>query len=284
MRWSPTFDEVHGDAEQFRGTGAGRDVERQQRPVPVRAQRCEQLIEEPVGQVSRDPLGHPLPERCPRSRREGLHRIVVRLRPSSGSVVRVGDRIDQRPVAVADPVGVEHLDDREGVVDGRRRVPDLPTCWADQPHPQHEVACLEPTRALPGHIDRGQEPPPSQQRQAVGAQRAEARAAGQHRREELADLLDRLARGIQQHRAGRSFDAGHGANSRDDQARHVTLHPRCPFVRRRDETAARTVSAAVHIDIDRRVVAPAIAGGRLRALQLVRSIDRGQPGSAPRRS
>ena len=48
-------------AQQLRGPCPGRDPERDQRPVPVRGQPGEQLVEPLVGDASRDPPGHPRP-------------------------------------------------------------------------------------------------------------------------------------------------------------------------------------------------------------------------------
>jgi hypothetical protein len=67
--------------QQFGGPRPGRHPERHQRPVPVRAQLREQLIEPLIGDLPRHPphrLG-PVPAGAPPGER--LHRIAVRMRP-----------------------------------------------------------------------------------------------------------------------------------------------------------------------------------------------------------
>ena len=69
-------------AKQLGCACTGRDPERQQRPVPVRAQRREQLIELAIRDLPWDPLGHPRPEQPGPLPAEPVHRVVMSMRPA----------------------------------------------------------------------------------------------------------------------------------------------------------------------------------------------------------
>lgn len=70
-------------AQQLRGPRTGGDPERDQRPVPVRPQRREQLVEPAVGDRPRDPLRHRRPVTSRPLRPPLVHRVAVRVRPAA---------------------------------------------------------------------------------------------------------------------------------------------------------------------------------------------------------
>jgi hypothetical protein len=168
-------------AEQLRCACSGRDPESQQRPVPVRAERGEQLIELAVRDLPRDPLSHPRPEQPGSLPAELIHRIVMRVRPS-GPGQR--ERIHQRARPGLQVKVIKRPCHRLAVRDRRRRVlrarrrlprhpvrhrdtrPDpgrviittpMPAAWlARHPHPADEIPRLHTRRLIPGHLSSPQ--------------------------------------------------------------------------------------------------------------------------------
>src|SRR6266516_831151 len=92
-------DTSQGRRQQLRRPRPGRHIEGDQRPVPVRRQRRENLVELAVRDTTRDPVRHPWPIQPAALVTVGLHRIVVRVRPPAppGPIER--ERVDDRPAA-----------------------------------------------------------------------------------------------------------------------------------------------------------------------------------------
>ncbi len=141
-----------------------------------------------------------------RPRGEGLHRIVMGVRTSTTRAGARRDRIAQWPSALCQKVVVEAADDREVVVDRRRRErrgevalarPRVHAArlWGIRlprpvlgrgAHPEYEVANLGSVGAVPCHVDRPQEPQPAQQGPCVGLQARWAESG----RCSMAEVLD----------------------------------------------------------------------------------------------
>ena len=92
----PGIDPALGDRQQLRGPGTGRDVERDQGPVPVRASRAKISLNSSSGTLRGHALRHPRPVKAGPLVPVGLHRIMVRVRPpprrerSSGNGFMIG--------------------------------------------------------------------------------------------------------------------------------------------------------------------------------------------------
>ena len=107
--------------QQLRGTGPGRDPERDQRPVAVRAEPGEKLAELPIGDAARGPLRHPGPEQAGPAAGERIHRIAVRPR-TAGPAAGQRERIDHRPGPGIEVEIVKVTQHRLAVRRRRRRV------------------------------------------------------------------------------------------------------------------------------------------------------------------
>ena len=197
--------------EQLRRPRTRGDPERDQGPVTVREKLGEQVVELPVRDTVRRSLDMPRPAE-PRSLvAEGLHWIMVGVRPPMTACQR--KRVDHRPrpglavelvepsqhaLAMASCAG-RILVARLGF--SRHRVRDARISAGmlgllGDPNPTGEVACLGSSGVVPRHVDRPQEPEPAQQVHAVrplGQSRPPGRLQiPQPRR----DQLDHLARRI----------------------------------------------------------------------------------------
>ena len=82
------LDATQGRRQQLRGPRPGRHVERHQRPVPMRRQRREDLVELTVRDAARDPGGNPRPVPARPLMAVGLHRVAVRVRPPAPAATR----------------------------------------------------------------------------------------------------------------------------------------------------------------------------------------------------
>lgn len=69
--------------QKLRSTGAGRDIEGDQRPVPVGTQAGEDRVERLIGHRPRDPLGDPRPINADAFIAELLHRVVMAVRTAA---------------------------------------------------------------------------------------------------------------------------------------------------------------------------------------------------------
>jgi hypothetical protein len=191
------FARVHVAAahpEQLRRARPSGDPERHQRPVPVRRQRGEQLVEPVVGDRARNPPRHRRAIPADPLRPPRLHRVVVRVRPPRASAQIQRERVDDRPAAAITAEVVEPAQHRLAMRDARRCVPvtrsgfaghrvrraqhpagpprrprprRLQPLFDGQPDPTAEVAGLHPRRAIPRDSHRVEEPPPSQQVHSV---------------------------------------------------------------------------------------------------------------------
>ena len=85
-----------GCRQQLRRPRPGRDIKRDQRPVPVRRQRREDLVELLVRDTARDPGGHHRPVQAGALPAERLHRVVVRMRPPATARPVQRERVNQR--------------------------------------------------------------------------------------------------------------------------------------------------------------------------------------------
>lgn len=174
-------------AEQFRGSRSRRHPEGHQRPVAMRAQLSEQVVEALVGDAARQPLHDPGPIQPRAFLAKGVHRIVMRVRAASWP--DEGERVDHRArarVAVEVVEATQHalavaaggsraLGARLGLA--RHRVRRGRHCSAGlrglvgDLDPAREVAGLGPRGLIPRHVDRPQKPEPAQQVHPVRALR-----------------------------------------------------------------------------------------------------------------
>jgi hypothetical protein len=83
-------------AEQFRRARPGGHPQRDQCPVPMRAELGEQPVEQLVRDRARDPPGDPGPIQPHPLVAERLHRVVVRVRPPTAPLPRQRERVDHR--------------------------------------------------------------------------------------------------------------------------------------------------------------------------------------------
>ncbi len=173
---------VAGHPEQLRGARPGRDVEREDRPVPVAPHRSEQRVEVSVADVGRQALGQLRLEVRPPARGERLQRVVMGIGPLAVPAVSLGHRVEQRAAPLEAMELVEAAHDRPVVPAGARRIEDPSARLAGDPvhrsrhavaaaatsglsgrgEPEHEVPGLGAPGAVPGHLDSPQEPIPAQ--------------------------------------------------------------------------------------------------------------------------
>ena len=136
-----------GHLQQLRGPGTGRDIERDERPVPVRAQLREDLVQ----LIIRDAAGHlPGHLRPVESgiRPVGLHRIVVRVRPPAPPRPAQRERVHDRPGPGLEMEAVKGAEHRLAVRPDRRRI-RLPWPLASDDQPAAEIPCLAAGRPVP---------------------------------------------------------------------------------------------------------------------------------------
>ena len=245
--------------QQFRRPRPRRHVERDQRPVPVRRQPCEDLVELAVRDTARDPVRHPRPVEPAALVAVGLHRVMVRVRPPSPPRPVKRERVDQRPAARIQVKVVEGPQHRLGMRANRRRIrhasrngrhaspvtatPVRPGLLPGNLQPPGEIAGLRTGCLIPRHPDRPQEPEPPQQVHAIGADRglgparrqkiSEESRDGSHRRSVSADQPVRLVTitrrrqpavlGNHQRRQipGRLIVSGHDARPCQGKPRHA---------------------------------------------------------------
>ena len=166
------------DRQQLRGAGTGRDVKSHQRPVAVRRQPREDLVELHVRNAAWDPARHRRsipPDPLVTGR---LRRIVVGV----GSPVPAGavqrERVEDRPGPGLAVEVVEASQHRLAVRLHRRRIrlaavghrgrraahvaPVLAGRLPRQLQPPAEVTRLAPGRPIPAHLQGPQEPEPAQ--------------------------------------------------------------------------------------------------------------------------
>ena len=108
--------------QQLRGAGAGGDVERDQRPVPVRGQPGKDLVELLIRDRPRDPGRHPRPVEPGPLMAERLHRVVMGVRPPAPPRPVQRERVDHRPAARLQVELVKAAQHRLAVRPHRRRV------------------------------------------------------------------------------------------------------------------------------------------------------------------
>ncbi len=180
----PRIHPAPGRRQQLRRPRPGGHIERHQRPVPVRAQRREDRVELLIRDVPRDPGRHHRPVQTAALVAVGLHRVVMRVRPSSPSRPVQRERVDQRARARLHMKVIKTAQHRLAMRAHRRRIrlargrPEhlrprapLPPMRADRLSGHHQPAAelpgLGPGRLVPGHPGRPHEPEPAQQIQAI---------------------------------------------------------------------------------------------------------------------
>ena len=170
----PRVDTALHRRQQLRRPRPRRDVERHQRPVAVRRQPGEDLVELRIRHAARDP------RRDRRAVEPGplvtvtLHRVVMSVRPPAPPGPLQRERADDRPGPRLQVEIVEAAQHRLRVRPGGRRVrlavPGfLPGArrLARHLHPPAEITRLRPGRPVPPRPRRPQEPEPPQQVQPV---------------------------------------------------------------------------------------------------------------------
>lgn len=164
--------------QQLRCPCPGGDIERDQRPVPVRGQPGEDLVELLVRDAARDPSGQSRPIQTSPLVAVRLHRIVVRVRSPAPPRPVQRERVHQRPAARVDMELVETTQHRLGMRTHRRRInihsgrnlrslarsaPVRARRLASHQHPTAEIPCLDPCRSIPRDLNCPQESEPSKQ-------------------------------------------------------------------------------------------------------------------------
>ena len=207
--------------QQLRRAGTSRDPERDQRPVPVRAEPGEQLAELLVGDAARGPLRKPRPEQPGPAPRERLHRITVRPGTTAPAAVqrerihhRAGPRLEMEIVKVP-----QH---RLAVRDRRRRVPaSRPGPPGDQ-QPPAEIAGLRPGHLIPLQPRGPAKPEPPQQVHPIRPKRRLRPPARLHVLQVLGRRPDHRTRRVSQlKRRPRIARLPEPARQRNRKPRHV---------------------------------------------------------------
>ena len=137
------------------GARPGRDPERDQRPVPVRAEPGEQLAELLIGDAARGPLRHPGPEQPGPAARKRLHRIAVRPGTTGPAAVQ-RERVHHRAGPGLEVEIVKVPQHRLAVRHRRRRVTAARSRLPGDQQPPAEIAGPRP--GSPGPTPA---PPPS---------------------------------------------------------------------------------------------------------------------------
>ena len=172
----------HRGRQQLRRPRPGRHIKRHQRPVPVRRQPREDLVELLIRHAARNPGRHPRPEQPAALIAAGLHGIVMSVSPAAtpGPVQR--ERVDDRagtriPVQVIE--GPQHSlrmrAHRWRIRPGRGR-PRPPRPRRRRPpapdlKPPAEITRIDAGRPIPAHTRGIKEPEPAQQIVGIRADR-----------------------------------------------------------------------------------------------------------------
>jgi hypothetical protein len=160
----------------------------------MRTQLREQLVEPRIRDTPRRPVHHLRPIPAPAMPDQRLHRIVMGIHPAGTVITGQRERVDHRPGARLQVEVVEPAQHRLAMRHRRRRIPATANRLAGHrihtrpgPCPHHranitvrappvrpdrlvhdlqpatEIAGLHPSRLIPGHPQRPQEPKPPQQ-------------------------------------------------------------------------------------------------------------------------
>ena len=241
-----------GGAEQLRRAHPGRHPERHQRPVPVRAQRREQLAELLIRDLPRPAPDQLRPVQPAALRAERLHRVPVRAR-APATAPRQRERVHHRPgpclqVVLVEPARhrlamghrgrrvtrpgrrlaghrIRHRPrTRAGQCRAARMTPVRPGRLARHLQPPDEITGLGPGRLVPRHADRPDEPEPPQQVHPIRPQRRRRAAARLKIRQERRGRAGHLAGRVNQLvRLERTIRRPQRSRLRDHQRRQVPL-------------------------------------------------------------
>jgi hypothetical protein len=220
----PRIDVAGGRPQQLRRPGTGRDPQRDQRPVPVRAEPGEQLAELPVRDAPRGPLRKPGPEQPGPATGERVHRIMVRppAAPAAGQRERVHHRTRPRLEMETVKMPQHRLAvrrRRRGVTSGRTRLPR-------DSQPPAEISGLGPGHLIPFQARSPAEPEPPQQVHPIRAQRRLRPAARLHALQIRGNRDDHAAIRVDQlERHPRITRLPQPADRPDRQARHIQKLP-----------------------------------------------------------
>ncbi len=203
--------------QQLRRPCPSRDPERHQRPVPIRPQRAEQLVEPVIGDSARNPMRNLRPISPNPLARPPVHRIVMCMRSPRPPRRIQREWIQDRTGSDIAVKVIEAPQHRLRVHNGRRSVsvsqsrltsdrirlsrntirPNSAAATIDpaplfhgQLDPAAEITGLDSGRTVPADINRLQKPPPPQQIHAIRAQRRRRPAHGQQLSQEHRHRLD----------------------------------------------------------------------------------------------
>ena len=178
----PRIHPRHRGRQQLRRPRPGRHIERHQRPVPVRRQPREDLVELLIRHAARNPGRHPRPEQPAALVAIGLHGIVVSVSPAATAEPVQRKRVDDRtgariPVQVIE--GPQHRlrmrahRRRIRPARGRARPPRPPRRRPLAPDlkPPAEITRLDAGCPIPAHSRGIKEPEPPQQIHPIRADR-----------------------------------------------------------------------------------------------------------------
>jgi hypothetical protein len=192
--------------QQLRRPRPGGYIKRHQRPVSVRGQPSEDLVEFRIRDTAGNPLGHPRSIQPSALVAMGLHRIVMRMRPTAAPGPIQWKRIHHRPrtdvavkVVEAPQHGLAMHPHRHRVRRSRRarRTARTPRAVSDR-DPPAEIAGFRPGRPVPSNSERPQEPEPAQQVHPVRADGRLAAPSSQQITEERCDCPNRPPRWVDQ--------------------------------------------------------------------------------------
>ena len=184
----PRIGVAAGDSEQFRRARPAGHPQRHQRPVPVRAQPGEQLIELLIRDLPGNALDDPGPVTAAALSTPRLHRIVMSQRPAMPPVPHQRERVHHRPAPGFQMELIKAAQHRfamrdrgRGVLNPRcrlardavdaARAARRPTGLAGHLQPADEVPGLRPGGLIPADPGRPQEPEPAQQIHPIRALR-----------------------------------------------------------------------------------------------------------------